>query len=178
MIQTASIGPSATASATGALAFFGFIPSAVTAASACAVASSSASAAFIAPLAAPATWTIAPPSWFSGGRAGSGRKQALTVSQVSLPPQWLHRCTTGDQPPDMATASQAISSITAPSPACRQMATEVTRLPPFTLATPRPASIRSPRLFAFATRSPDGLARASTMAGTASPASFKAIAVR
>ena len=41
-------------------------------------------------------------------------------SQLSLPPQWLHRWTTGDQPPDMATASQAISSCTDPSPAWAQ----------------------------------------------------------
>ena len=61
-----------------------------------------------------------------GGRSGSGRKNAPASSQVSLPPQWDQRCTAGDQPPDMATASQITSSITAPSPACLQSCTATT----------------------------------------------------
>ena len=35
--------------------------------------------------------TIAAPSAPDGGRAASGRKCAWVVSQISLPPQWLHR---------------------------------------------------------------------------------------
>ena len=47
-----------------------------------------------------------------GARAAAGRGRARSApaasSQVSLPPQCDQRCTTGDQPPDIATASQAI----------------------------------------------------------------------
>ena len=88
------------------------------------------------PLAAPATLTKPAPSAPVGGRFGSGRNVACASSQISLPPQCDQRCTTGDQPPDMATASQAISSVTAPSPTCLQTATPVTRLRPCTLAMP------------------------------------------
>ena len=44
---------------------------------------------------------------------GRGRNRPRLVP-VELPPQCDQRCTTGDQPPDIATASQAITSAAAP----------------------------------------------------------------
>ena len=149
-----------------------------TAISTAASASAKHSEAKSAPLAAPAAKTIALPSWVIGGRAASGLKKAPSSCQISLPPQWLKRCTTGDQPPDMATASQAISSKTAPSPACKHTETPVTRFPPFTFAIARPVSTRMPLARAALGRSPFASGRASRIAGTERPASTKAKAVR
>ena len=59
----------------------------------------------------PSFWPSAP----VGGRLVGG-EHGLASFQFSLPPQWLHRCTTGDQPPDTATQSAAISSVTTPEP--------------------------------------------------------------
>src|SRR6056297_692875 len=129
MSQTGCIGASGASLAAGALPL-GLAPIALAAACPASCASATTRARSLAPLAAPAGITNPSPVAPLGGLAGSGRKWACASSQMSLPPQCDHRCTTGDQPPDIAPASQAISSSAAPSPACAQIETPVTRLPP------------------------------------------------
>src|SRR6056297_2948048 len=153
MSQTGCIGASSEVLASGALPL-GFPPMALAAACPASCASLRTLARSPAPLAAPAGRTKPSPLAPFGGWSGSGRKWACASSQMSLPPQWDHRCTTGDQPPDIATASQAISSSTAPSPACAQMATPVTRLPPLTFAMPLPFSTRMPSARASSANAP------------------------
>ena len=84
----------------------------------------------------------------------------------------------GDQPPDMATTSQATVSMVDPLPFCAQTSTPVTRLEPKTLATALPASTRMPAARACSARAPPPAARASRITGTSSPSAFMARAVR
>src|SRR6056297_3839766 len=108
MSQTGCIGASGALLAAGALPL-GLAPIALAAACPAPCASEITPARSPAPLAAPAGMTKPSPPAPRGGLSGSGRKWACASSQMSLPPQCDQRCTTGDQPPDMATASQAIS---------------------------------------------------------------------
>ena len=111
--------------------------------------------------------------WHRGGRNDAPRPK------TSLPPQCDHRCTTGDQPPDMATASQSNSSVKAvPLLSMRQISTPVTALPPLTLRMPLPVRTVMPAARAAATSGPLASGRASTTAGTPIPARRSAIAVR
>ena len=130
------------------------------------------------PFAEPATETKPSPLAPKGGRSLSGRKCDCASSQISLPPQWDHRCTTGDQPPDIATTSHSISSSTPPSPACAQSAMPVTRLPPLTFEIALPFSTRMPSALASSAKAPAPPARASMIQGTSRPRPFKVIAVR
>ena len=177
IIQTGSSGASAACSKSGNLTALAVSPSASTALRPAWSASARPTPISITPLAAPAGITNPSPVAPKGGRVSSGRNIACSSSQTSLPPQWLQRCTTGDQPPDIATASQAISSSTPPSPACAQILTDLTRLPPVTLAIALPFSTRMPAARAASAAAPPPPARASRITGTSRPAALTAIAV-
>jgi hypothetical protein len=70
----------------------------------------------------------------------------------------------------MATASQTISSVTAPSPACVAELHATTPRMPFTPAMAVPVLTGMPMLRACSGKGPVASGRASTMQGTSSPA--------
>ena len=177
MIQTGSIGPSAASATAGGSTMGASSPSRPQASTAASVAERSASAVPHAPAAAPAAATDGRPSAPVGGHSESGAKAARASSQASLPPACDHRWTAGDQPPDIATASQATRSPPPPAPSMSSIRTASTPRRP-SAATPPPARTRRPIARARSTSGPCGSRRASTTAGTASPASASAIAVR
>ena len=125
---------------------------------------------------------LAAPAEHSACTGAPGTKHALTGSKRGRPPACAWRCTTGLQPPDIATRSHGSvrtgPAAMTPRVSSAMTSTALTRFVPRVSTTTAWAITSMPALRTRSGNSPFGARRASTTAATAMPAAARRSAVR